>query len=137
VKATRRSDKKTFATAALYVLAFILCILLVREAAVLSLSLPGPSLTRLLVFLPIAIALVAGLSWTAATRSLLWQVPLQSAAVGLLLAALPVLVGGLFGNWSVYSTTLGLKAAGIALLGFLAAWLLRYLQRRVVPGQDA
>ena len=132
-----RSDKKTFAMAALYVAAFFFCMALVREAAVLSFGLPGPSPARLLAFAPIAVLLLLGLGWASSSRSLPWQTLLQGLAVGLLAAALPVLDGGFFGYWTVFPLALGIKAAAVVLLGLLAACLLRYLQRRMLPGQDA
>ena len=111
--------------------------LLIRDAATRLIGMPGTSWIRLLAFLPLAIALVAALSYVSSKRSLLWEVPLQSAAIGLLLAGVPVLVVGLFGNWAVFTTPLGFRAAAIALLGVTTASLMRYLQSRYVRGSDA
>lgn len=111
--------------------------LVIRELAALWMGLTAPSPKRLLAFFFIAAVLVCALYHMSSSRSLLWEVPLQSIAIGLLLAGIPVLVTGLFDNWAVFSSALGFRATVIALLGFVVAWLIRYLQRRHLRRKDA
>jgi hypothetical protein len=95
--------------------------------------------------LPIRLALiaVAGLALLgtacAVIRdiSALWQIPLQAFAGGTLVVGVGVIVTTIFADWHLLYGSLGLRALSSLLLGLLAAWLMRRLQVRLLPQQDA
>ncbi len=69
--------------------------------------------------------------------SALWQIPLQAFAAGALVVGAGVIVATAFADWRLLYGSLGLRALTSLLLGLAAAWLMRRLQVRLLPQQDA
>jgi len=96
-----------------------------------------PPAFRALVFIALAAPLLAFASWILRDTSIIWQIPLQSCAVATATVGAVVLVTLAFNDWHLLFGRVGIKAASSLVIGLGLGWLMRQLQTRLLPEQDA
>jgi hypothetical protein len=106
----------------------------VAMTAVLSRELLAPPLLASSV---VSIAILVAASYVVRTKSVLWQIPLQAFAVACEVVGAVVIVTILFENWQLLFGAFGAKASVCLAVGLAAGWLMRLLQARLIPEQDA
>ena len=106
----------------------------VAMTAVLSRELLAPPL---LVSSAVSIAILVAASYVVRTKSVLWQIPLQAFAVACAVVGAVVIVTIFFENWQLLFGAFGAKASVCLAAGLAAGWLMRLLQARLIPEQDA
>ncbi len=98
--------------------------------------------THLVPLAGLVIALVSAASLVAAsfllrTKSLYWQIPLQTFGLGAIVAGTQTLVLSAVENWHLLLGFRGLAGLFALLLGIASGWLMKYLQAHLLPRQDA
>jgi hypothetical protein len=69
--------------------------------------------------------------------SALWQIPLQACAMALIAAGATTLITSAVYNWQAFLGSVGIKSALSLITGLAAGGLMRRLQVRLLPKQDA
>jgi len=133
----QRSDRQLFLASALIILAGIGLLLSFAQVVAFAVF-PSHELTlRVLAVGAFGAVLLAASSLVLRDTSVLWQIPLQALAASCLAVGLGVVVTAAFGNWHSLLGATGYRAAGCLAVGLSAAWLMRRLQARRLPQQDA
>jgi len=70
-------------------------------------------------------------------KSLLWQIPLNCLALSTLVVGIRILITALFTHWQLLLGQIGLLGIAFVSVGATAAWLMKVLQARLLPEQDA
>jgi uncharacterized membrane protein YbhN (UPF0104 family) len=132
----QRSVRQLIISSALIILAGIGLFLTFAQVAAF-VVLPSHVITlRVLAAGAFGVALLAACSILLRDTSILWQIPLQALAASCL-AVGAVIVTAAFGNWHSLLGPTGYRATGCLAVGLGAAWLMRQLQVRLLPQQDA
>ena len=93
--------------------------------------------TRLALFVLAGVALLGIACVVIRDVSALWQIPLQAFAGGTLVVGVGSIATTALADWHLLYGSLGLRALASLASGLLAAWLMRRLQVRLLPQQDA
>lgn len=67
-------------------------------------------------------------------KSPLWQIPLNCFALSTLLVGVRILITALFTHWQLLLGQIGLVGIAWVVVGAAAAWLMKALQTRLLPG---
>jgi uncharacterized membrane protein YbhN (UPF0104 family) len=133
----QRSDRQLISASALIILAGIGLFLTFAQVAAF-VVLPSHVITlRVFAAGAFGVALLAACSILLRDTSVLWQIPLQALAASCLAVGVAVIVTAAFGNWHSLLGPTGYRATGCLAVGLGAAWLMRQLQVRLLPQQDA
>ena len=133
----RPTDVTLMCGAALLLLSGVGLFVVLGEVAAALVLPPNPVTPRVLAVLFISLLLLALASYVLRAKSVLWQVPLQAFAAATLAIGAAAVVVSLFQDWRLLLSGFGLKATVCLFLGIATAWLMRHLQARLLPEQDA
>ena len=70
-------------------------------------------------------------------KSLLWQITLNCFALSALVVGIRILITAIFTQWQLLLGQIGLMGIAFVSVGAGAAWLMKVLQARLLPEQDA
>ena len=84
-----------------------------------------------------SVATLVSASSLLAAPSLYWQIPLQAVGLAAIVAGAQALVLSFIGGLRLALGFQGLVSALVLLLGVACCWLMKHLQARLLPGQDA
>lgn len=87
--------------------------------------------------LALSAVVLAAASIALHAKSLLWQLPLSAFALSILLVGAGFLITVLFTHWQLLLGQTGLVGIAFVAAGAAAAWLMKMLQARLLPKQDA
>jgi hypothetical protein len=137
VKFPSRSGRRLFLASALVILAGTsLFVVLLFAAMALVLPHQQPVFRALGIGIS-AVPFLAFASLILRNTSILWQIPLQACAAAAATVGAVVLVTLSFDDWHLLFGIIGLKAASSLVIGLALGWLMRQLQARSLPEQDA
>ena len=133
----RHSDRRLlFASTLIIVGGIVLLVVLGQVAATLVLP-PHPLTFRVFVGAAVALLLLGSACLALRDASILWQIPLQSLAVAAIAVGVGTLIRVASDDWNLLFSSLGLRVAASLAIGTGAGWLMRRLQVRLLPRQDA
>jgi hypothetical protein len=136
-KPHRQSDARSFLGAALMILSYIGFF-----GSLLALGNGATSLRELVLLragigLALSSVVLVAASTALHAKSLLWQIPLNCLALSTLVVGIRILITALFTHWQLLLGQIGLLGIAFVSVGATAAWLMKVLQARLLPEQDA
>ena len=136
-KPHRQSDARSFLGGGLVILSYIgffgSFLALGNDAT----SLQELFLLRAGIGLALSSVVLAAASVALHAKSVLWQIPLNCFALSALVVGIRILITAIFTQWQLLLGQIGLMGIAFVSVGAGAAWLMKVLQARLLPEQDA